>query len=458
MSNNRKIDFLIFYEVKNREYESIVLLKNELCKRGYSVDYFSFFELDNFSKIKRLRNNVKVCLMPSLYHEHEILSFPYTVAGKAEKIVNLRWEQVYRNRVELDFESYMYPKQIAQEAYHCCWGSKPLELYKQAGISEEKLKIVGPMQMDLLLPQYQKYYKTKDELFEQYNLPKDRKTILFISSFTIGTFSDTAADNYLLQFNETERECLKRFYKCEKKSRKIICEWLTKLAIEKDCTVIYRPHPVEESTKEIRELQTNHNIRVISEENIKQWLLVCDQVFSWYSTSFAEAYIAKVPCYVLRPEEIEYNEDLPIYKGLRFIKSYEDFSSIYDNCLLNCNNAIECNDVIDEYYDINSEIPSYIRVANYLDEILKCDSKFPWNNTSAYNRIKCRIFNKKREFKSNIYNSKNKIICKLLGERIDAYKKQLKSNQLKIISDSQFAKMEKIMDSLTEHNERRFDV
>ena len=117
---NKTIDFLIFYVVKNRELESIVLLGEELKNKGYRVDYFSFFELDNGKKIKAVRNKVKVAIMPSLYHNNEIMNIVYSVAGRVDKIINLRWEQVYRNRVESNFDSYMYPKELAKDAYHCC--------------------------------------------------------------------------------------------------------------------------------------------------------------------------------------------------------------------------------------------------------------------------------------------------------------------------------------------------
>jgi len=452
MSKNKTIDFLIFYEVKNREFESIVMLKNELCKRGYKVKYYSFYDLDNKRKIQTLRNRVKVAVMPSLYHDQEILNITYSVAGITDKIVNLRWEQVYRNRVETEFDSYMYPKETAMKAYHCCWGSRPLELYKQAGICDNRLKIVGPMQMDLLLPQYQRYYLSREQLFDEYDIPKNKPVILFISSFTIGTFDDADADNYLMQFNEVERACLKRFYKCEKKSRIKICEWLTRLASEKDCTIIYRPHPVEESTKEIKELQAVPNIRIISELNIKQWILSCDQVYSWYSTSFAEAYEAKVPCYVLRPEIIEIGEDLPIYSGLSFIDEYSEFSSTFDACMLKEKTDIVNYPVIDTYYSIDPEYPSYRRVADYLEDILRNGDIFCWNDIDTLKRIKSRLNNKKRFFKNSLYGCNSKIIRRIFGNRIAEYEKQMESNRTKIITDEQFIQMEAIMKSLTDDN------
>ena len=114
-----KIDFLIFYEHKNREFESIVLLKHELVKRGYTVEFWSFYENNN-KKRKALFNNVNIAVMPSLYHDEEILSFVYRVAGKVKNIINLRWEQIFSNQIENNLDYYVYPRENAKFAYHCC--------------------------------------------------------------------------------------------------------------------------------------------------------------------------------------------------------------------------------------------------------------------------------------------------------------------------------------------------
>ena len=96
----KDIDFLILYEHKNREFESIALLKHELVKRGYAVEFFAFSEIHNRKKKKRLFGNVSIAVMPSLYHDEEILEFVYGVAGRVKNIVNLRWEQLFSKNTE----------------------------------------------------------------------------------------------------------------------------------------------------------------------------------------------------------------------------------------------------------------------------------------------------------------------------------------------------------------------
>ena len=93
------IDFLIMYEIGTREFEGISLLGNELKKRGYTIDYLSFDKvmhneyINQHRHLKKYKNNVKVVLMPSVYHNTELSNIVYYVCGKVKKIVNLRWEQ-----------------------------------------------------------------------------------------------------------------------------------------------------------------------------------------------------------------------------------------------------------------------------------------------------------------------------------------------------------------------------
>jgi len=162
----KEIDFLIIYEHKNREFESIALLKHELVRRGYTVEFFGFNEYHNIKKRRKLFNNVKIAVMPSLYHDEEILSFVYGVAGKVKNIVNLRWEQVFPRNTEKNLEHYVYPKENAKNAYHCCWGQRPLEMLLEVGVKRDNLFVTGPIQMDFVRKSFEGYYLGKSELFK----------------------------------------------------------------------------------------------------------------------------------------------------------------------------------------------------------------------------------------------------------------------------------------------------
>ena len=97
------IDFLIVYEVPVREFESISLVGGELKKRGYSVEYLGFEEVQicDYAFNKRIINKffdkVNTVLMPSLYHNKELMNIVYYVCGKCVHVVNIRWEQYFSN-------------------------------------------------------------------------------------------------------------------------------------------------------------------------------------------------------------------------------------------------------------------------------------------------------------------------------------------------------------------------
>ena len=414
----RKLDFLIFYEVKNREFESIVLLRNELVKRGYSVDFFSFFELNDRKRRKKFFNNVRVAIMPSLYHQEEVLKIVYSVAGKVDNIVNLRWEQVFTNKTEVEMEYYVYPKGIAQEGYHCCWGKRPMDMLKRAGVNGNRIAITGPIHMDFLRPEFKEYYLSKKDLYNKYNIACDKECILFISSFSMSTLNENELEYFLLDHEEPEKENIRQFILKEKKSHKLIIEWLIKLAEMKDCTIIYRPHPVEYNTKEVEVLFRIPNIKVISEENIKQWILRCDQVYSWYSTSFAEAFVAGIPCAILRPEAIDYDDDLPIYKDLEYIQTFEDFCKYYEEMSSYEDDLSKNQGIIADYYDIQDKKMSYVRTSDFLEKILNEQNRFPWNSIATSDYIKIRYYYIKQDLKKMISgfiekNSKSYLAKKL---------------------------------------------
>ena len=50
---NKDIDFLIFWETKVREIESIILMGEYLKSKGYTVEYFSFYDIHKYFKSKK---------------------------------------------------------------------------------------------------------------------------------------------------------------------------------------------------------------------------------------------------------------------------------------------------------------------------------------------------------------------------------------------------------------------
>lgn len=450
------IDFLIFYEIKNREFESIVLLRNELVKRGYTVDYISFYQCNSFKVIKKYNGNVRVALMPSLYHDIEILRFVYLVCGRVTHIVNLRWEQVFYNRNETDRNDYMFPKGHAGKAIHCSWGTEPKKMMHMAGVEEQNLPVVGPMQMDLLSPKFNNYFLSKAELGEKYGLDYRKKWAIFVSSFALASMTD----EQVRVFGSEIGDDLKSNVDLDRHAQLTICNWIRDFVQSNSCEFIYRPHPTEYKTKIIEDLCSRESIHCIATENIKQWIKCCDCVYTMVSTSIAEAFYAGRSCAVLRPYPIEHANDISIYNGAEFITQKESFISSFDE-----DGKIYVNaSTLGNYYDVNFEKLSYIRVADVLEKCVKAEiGYFDWKELLTFkNKIKILRFKIRILLENSylykfyhdllskllIWNESGHKIPEMLLKKARGYKSSLRDSEAaRIISQGEFKEMQDKLES-----------
>ena len=393
------IDFLIMYEVVPREMESVLLLRNELVRRGYSVELqrLSEFVRTEYAryrkKCKKLKNHVRVLLVPSFYHDKELADYFYIPLGKTEKIVNLRWEQYYRNGVMDNPQSslFLYPCESGREAYHLCWGQRSYENMREIGIAEDKLIKAGPLHMDILRDEFKSYFLSKSELLSKYGLDASKETVLFISSFTnhrdrsdyINHLNSFFSGKYKINEDAKELECA---------SYLLSMEWFDGF-MQKNPNVnfIFRPHPADKITsKELSDLELRYpNFRVIRDYSVKQWILNCDRIVTWMSTSIMEAFFANKRCYIIRPVEYPYELDMCVYNNAKFITTKEEFFNILDT---ECEESIP-SDFAYYYYDVQ-ETPGYIRLSDELERIYKSGEDFPWDKelTKSADRSKPKLF------------------------------------------------------------------
>ena len=92
------LDFLILYEHTVREYESDLLLKLELERRGYKVAIRQLLDPKLLSL--RLWNKPKVLVASCMYDNEAINSHVYNNIGRCDRIVNLHWEQMLSDTQE----------------------------------------------------------------------------------------------------------------------------------------------------------------------------------------------------------------------------------------------------------------------------------------------------------------------------------------------------------------------
>lgn len=351
------IDYLILYEHKARELDNICLLKAELELRGYTVELYNIHQLKTLKYLTYKKP--KVIVTSCLYDDVELNYYVYGTCGSIRKIVNLQWEQVLSEKWEkVNFHT---PRNNAKYATHLCWG----EACKNR-LLENNVKnaiITGPMHMDFLRQEFIKFYKSKEEIIEEFNLNKNTKIVTYISSFTMANISndDLEALNKRININFDDMQRMMIT------SKKETMKWIKNI-LKEDITFIYRPHPNEKSDKELKELEKEYkNFRVISDLSVKQWILISDKIFTWISTSVVECYFANKKCGILRPNKIEEFLDMVIYKNGDFISTYSEFlekiNNDFDEYPLDEN-------LIKKHYEV-TEKAAYINICDVLEDVYK---------------------------------------------------------------------------------------
>lgn len=352
----KRVDFLILYEKKQREIESVCLLKAELEKRGYTV------KLSNVSDCFCKRFIPKVLITPNFYSNIEVYLRAYGFCRKKiDKIINLQWEQVVCKKYEKDSDTFWCPRQEAQKAIHICWGINTQQRLINAGVNPVNARITGRIDLDILT--CLDLLSGKDELASKYGLNKEKKWVLFISSFPYAVFSDAVLNNIK---NGTGVD-VDELTKVSKSNRKIIFEWLLHACEIYDYEFIYRPHPAEEC-RNIEGAERYDNFHVIGEESIKHWIYNADKVYNWRSTSAIESILLNKGNVVLRPEEypIPSQEDFAIFENAIHIGREEEF--IKD---LRKEDNGETRDLLYDYYYREDGSSACERVADICEGILK---------------------------------------------------------------------------------------
>lgn len=379
------IDFMILYEIATREWDNILILGNELKRRGYTVEYMQLGEVSknnyikNNRKLKKYRNNVKVLLVPSFYHDKEMLDYFYYPFGRVEKIVNLRWEQYYVNEVMDNPKEhlYLYPCESGRNAYHVCWGNVSHQNMIEIGISEDRLIDSGPLHMDILRDEFRDRFKTKSELLSQYKLDSNREMVLFISSFANAT-DKSSYHSYIEKFFSGNYRFDNSRIALEQSSYHLALEWFDDfLEINKDIVFIYRPHPSELVTEKLKKLEEKYDNFIVSTDySVKQWILASDILVTWMSTAIIEAYFANKACFIIRPVDFPIEKDMCVYKDAKFISSEEEFLRITKD---SCKNSLS-EKYVYQCYGVDAVNPSYIRLSDSLETIINNQDKFPWDN------------------------------------------------------------------------------
>lgn len=355
---HKSIDFLILYQHKSREIDTVCLLKYELERRGYNVQLASVYRY----KCK-MYCGAKVIVAPFLYHNDNFRLF-YNHAGFYDKVVNLQSEQVFSNEDEANVNCYMNPKDAAKQAVHLCWGENQKLRLIAAGVDEKKIFVTGAIQLDMVKPPLSSMYMPKSQLADIFHIDEKKIWTLFISSFACDTLSGDVLKGFI-----EGGSAIEEFQNIAMISKSKAIVWFEKYVQEyPDRIFIYRPHPAELMDIKLTELSQKYdNFKVIDSYNIKQWINSCENIISWYSTSVAEVYYARKNCVIIRPVEIPTALDVSIYKNAIMCKDYDNMVAQLDQPVFPIDSRL-----LDRYYYVDNEY-AFVRVCDILERVYAND-------------------------------------------------------------------------------------
>ncbi|MBP1551107.1 MAG: hypothetical protein J6C76_08635 [Oscillospiraceae bacterium] len=399
----KKTDFLFVYEVKNRELENITLLAAELQRRGFSVAFLNSWQcLDG----KFEDYDAEVVVVSACYTT-DTYKFFTRHAARFRKVVNLQWEQVLRNGyAEADGATSWDFSGEALRTRHICWGENTKNrLMAKYNVAEEFLKICGYISLDFYRDEFKPFIKTKDELFGEFGLDTDKTTSLFISSFAIATMPKENMGTAPGNFNEV-------FVQNTIDSQKAVLDWFGTACKEyPDHQFIYRAHPSESDNPVLLKLaQEIPNFFYISKYPVKHWIVNCDKIYNWTSTSAAEVYAAGKQAFIVEPVPVDHRVTYPFFEGGETVKTYDEFKATVEMDVNTPNQPLDTAKFSECY--MQTDTPVYKNLCDVLEETFRsttysCQNYYPTNSR------------KEREFEANyskFWNSRTNILLVKLAK------------------------------------------
>ena len=368
------VDFVIRYEHKVRELESIMLIKLELERRGYSVRLVCNYEYEDIGKY-----DPKVLVVPAIYTDGQLYGDWYKY-GMLKKIANLQWEQLIGIKEEEDVDGYHNVKGIGTRILTFCWGRMSHDRLVRGGLEEDKAKVVGQINTDLLRGGFKQLLYSKEILSLKYNLDSKRRWYLFISSFAYCEMDEQQAQMAKTQLGVEDFEIFKE---SSYQSRETILNWLEfVLNSDPNTLIIYRPHPDEtQKCERLKKMTLKYeNFKMISNEAIKHWVNASDKVYNWFSTGIIDAVVLNKPIRMLRPIYIKEALDYRLMHTSLMINNEEEFVSDYSN--LDVVDVFD-SDLLQSYYYIPKGYV-YEEICNHLVKLLNTN-----NYDLKYNAFEC---------------------------------------------------------------------
>ena len=432
----RDVDFLFTYEVRNRELDSICLLGAYLEKRGYRVGYINTWD-SIYHYTPEVR--AKVTVVPACYMDETYSFFTGQQALAFDKVVDMQWEQVLINMVtHSKVQTGWDFRGEALKIRHVCWGENNREyLRDRFGFPEDQVRVCGYLPLDFYREAFREATMKREALFGKYGLDPTKKTVLFISSF-----SDAGKPDTEVALIEGDPQDVRDHIHLQAESQEKILAWFEALAREDESLqIVYRPHPAEAAKPEFfAGAKDIPNLHVIAGESIRNWIMNCDILCNWQSTSMIELYASGKKTLLLRPVEIPFKLAMPIFEEGKYkaARSYEELKEqIHSE-----NGAFPIEkELLLRFYSITDE-PAYERTGRFLIDTLN-DPNYHSRDIGGHLSWKGRILNRarnkaglakaalgaKQDDRAEYFAQKmrqNRVTPRELREKLEAYKRMMK--------------------------------
>ncbi len=362
----RELDFLFVYEHKVRELENLCLIKYELDRRGYRTEIRYIEDAENELAIKPFIH-AKVLLVMACYN-NQTLRWQTKNFVKYDKVIDMQWENIVYPKDEGRKDAYKNYTEIGKDVVRVSWGKQnEKRMLDVAKMNPKKLKVTGHVGMDFLRPPLTAYYLSREELFRKYELPTDKKVILFASPYYGDCLEESYIADMCMRFGDDWRE----YYQFMCRSQEQVLDWMQRI-LQEDSGIcfIFRPHPGHPSKIAEKMAAEYENFKIIAGESVKQWIVTCDKVYTGNSSVVVEAFFAKKMCQLLFPLPVTKGYELKLISESRKITDYGAFKASLYAREEEFPTPVES---IEEIYQIDWEEPSYIKFADMAEEVLRDD-------------------------------------------------------------------------------------
>lgn len=363
-SGMKELDFLFIYEHKVRELENLCLMKYELDRRGYQTEIIYINDAENAVSPVPLYHTRVLCMMAC--YNNKTLRWHVKDFVKFDKIIDLQWENIVYPKDESREGAYKNYYEVGKNVVHVSWGKQNVKrLLEVAHLDPEKVKLVGHVGMDFLREPLRNYYGSRKATLQKYGIAEDRKVILFASPY----YGDQLSEEYIEDMCSRFGSDWRAYYEFMCESQRIVLDWFERICQEHpEVVIVFRPHPGHPSTVAERMAEQYDNFRIIAAESVKQWILVCDKVYTGNSSVIVEAFFARKDCQLLFPIPVTPGFELKMISESKHVCTYEEFrNTIWEEKPV----FPTPQQSIEETYLVDWNQPSYMKFADMAEEVFR---------------------------------------------------------------------------------------